>query len=779
MSLTRVGPENLEVTTLLLQPSQSYTTSSLGSTGSIKLVLKPSSALKGFTRAGVFGSSKYIEDVGVTADDDLLYSASTVVDTNITGILENYLTSVNSSQRELRQTVTFFPTSSFSPGTSGMSPSAVGAPVAVEGVFNIEDTLQHEYFQRKVIRNCLIPDQIVQNPRSNYAYTNYHCLNFMSTSNTPSGSSLIYPSLNDEYKLTGSFTINFFIKPRAQINASDPYPVGSIMHMTSSFCVSLHSASLGADGKVDKFRLMFQTNTATNIQPRDIVLSALPAGVFLTPAVLSRDEWHRVTIRWSPERSDGRGSININGNVTPIDFANLTHGSCKALFVGNYYRSIDDPAKFFNPTESIINGTEQYTLFATDPTPFTFPAPLNAELHQISMFNRYLDDSSINNIASLTSVTSSIGVGPVFYLPVVFTGSAPKEYNNYYSPTLTQRTSTDSPTNYRLALGYNSNFPNIQNFLVEEVRKYLPRAYGFSSTSTAASYDLRTSDTDNVILGASTSNRKRSFTILPCDNGSFSPVFVKSNKDTRFFYDDRKDYDETIISLNNWANERQAFLEAGKFYAAIDYSGTSTYLPLFQNRNAVYGSGATSFSLSPDRSLDAPAIFTIPTPFYGTRIVPGTFTMSDTSVSGSGGLRLTLRDDGIGNLYRCDTHSTPAMWNRVGAIFYDHGLVCILSPHLPYFGRAGFSMDFRGETRKVVASYTVIAGPGEFNLSKNKTYKAFPPTQLISEAADEFVYITGINLHDENLNVIMRAKLAQPIKKRDYDEIAFRLRYDF
>ena len=91
----------------------------------------------------------------------------------------------------------------------------------------------------------------------------------------------------------------------------------------------------------------------------------------------------------------------------------------------------------------------------------------------------------------------------------------------------------------------------------------------------------------------------------------------------------------------------------------------------------------------------------------------------------------------------------------------------------------GFNMNFRGETRKVVASYTVIAGPGEFNLSKNKSYKAFPPTDLISEAADEFVYITGINLHDDNLNVIMRAKLAQPIKKREYDELAFRLRYDF
>ena len=43
----------------------------------------------------------------------------------------------------------------------------------------------------------------------------------------------------------------------------------------------------------------------------------------------------------------------------------------------------------------------------------------------------------------------------------------------------------------------------------------------------------------------------------------------------------------------------------------------------------------------------------------------------------------------------------------------------------------------------------------------------------------KFTYIDGINLHDDNLNVIMRAKLAQPVKKRNSDEILFKIKEDF
>jgi hypothetical protein len=105
--------------------------------------------------------------------------------------------------------------------------------------------------------------------------------------------------------------------------------------------------------------------------------------------------------------------------------------------------------------------------------------------------------------------------------------------------------------------------------------------------------------------------------------------------------------------------------------------------------------------------------------------------------------------------------------------------VAILTPHLPYFGKNSFEMNFKGEVKRSVANFTVPASPGIANSSFNETYKAFPPTNLRSEQAEDFTYITGINLHDKNLNVVMRAKLAQPVQKREGDELVFRLRYDF
>ena len=41
-----------------------------------------------------------------------------------------------------------------------------------------------------------------------------------------------------------------------------------------------------------------------------------------------------------------------------------------------------------------------------------------------------------------------------------------------------------------------------------------------------------------------------------------------------------------------------------------------------------------------------------------------------------------------------------------------------------------------------------------------------------------FVYISGINFHDDNMNVIARAKLAQPIIKRENDKILFKVSFD-
>ena len=48
-----------------------------------------------------------------------------------------------------------------------------------------------------------------------------------------------------------------------------------------------------------------------------------------------------------------------------------------------------------------------------------------------------------------------------------------------------------------------------------------------------------------------------------------------------------------------------------------------------------------------------------------------------------------------------------------------------------------------------------------------------------NDVDSEFVYITGIYFHDDNMNVIMKANLAQPVVKRDEDDFLFRVKLDF
>ena len=89
------------------------------------------------------------------------------------------------------------------------------------------------------------------------------------------------------------------------------------------------------------------------------------------------------------------------------------------------------------------------------------------------------------------------------------------------------------------------------------------------------------------------------------------------------------------------------------------------------------------------------------------------------------------------------------------------------------------TLSFKGEQRTPVMVLNIPCPAGLINSSSNPTYEPFPVTQFVNEREDRFVYITGINLHDENLNVIMRANLAQPIAKRDSDEFMFRIKFDF
>ena len=200
-------------------------------------------------------------------------------------------------------------------------------------------------------------------------------------------------------------------------------------------------------------------------------------------------------------------------------------------------------------------------------------------------------------------------------------------------------------------------------------------------------------------------------------------------------------------------------------FASADWNAISA-LPYF---------GATG-----DSSSNLVSLFQISNLYYGDRIMPKTFTLIDSNFTGSNGaLKLTLKDDGVGGIYRADCLTPHAEWNNVGNILYNEGIIFIKSPHIYRIGKENFEIGLTGYRDVHVMHISVPCPAGQINVSHNPTFKPIPPSLDPNETAEEFVYITGIDLHDDNLNVIARATLAQPLMKRISDEFLFRIKIDF
>ena len=166
--------------------------------------------------------------------------------------------------------------------------------------------------------------------------------------------------------------------------------------------------------------------------------------------------------------------------------------------------------------------------------------------------------------------------------------------------------------------------------------------------------------------------------------------------------------------------------------------------------------------------------------FYGQRIDPGTFRVRDPFYTCSrGNISITLRDDGQGGLYRADCLTKQAHWANVGNIFYDEGVGIIKSPHIAHFGEDYFDCDFAGKQNVHIMTVNAFAPASSVNSSSNPSYLPLSATLNANDSAPEFTYVTSVNLHDENFNVLMRANLAQPITKRWVEEYLIKIKMDF
>lgn len=767
MSIHKIDRRDRETFTVLLYPRRSYSSGSLGVTGSINILARGSSIQKDVRRLSAFNDISY-------DDTDLDAFLRDLVDgggTDIEDGLEKYMSLVNERATTLRNDVTAEIVRKV-PGTS----------------FN------DNMLAKSVIRNIMMGDQRSSGPSMNYAYSNYHSLNFMTGSGLPEDGCLMYPNTGSQYTMTGAFTFDFYVNPRYHFEET-----GVIAYLSSSFVLSLFTGSLkDGNNEADSFGLRLQLSHSADTNPQIATPGVFPNDLIFESDsnALRKNHWHHVAVRWGTTDNEfGTGSFivdSIEKGVFYIPSSSLNAGEVgEVLCIGNALVGGGDQSLLFNQNVADRDGVLRMNASTTAHSNIDALHPLNAEIHDFKIFDTYRTNaqivtSSIQGPSSLTNLR--------FYLPPFFIRTSPSRSfvgdhgGVLITPFQEEDGTTRHPFNVKLSFGVGGRDINLENFVRDIVTDTSPRLFMLTGSTINETTDVLTA---NQFLRATGSFEKRQITLLPCDNGLFKPDF--SHLKVESIRDNGR---PSIISENGLYTDDQGVLNLGlinlsdlitqsgatEFSGIFDVSGTlldDIAGPSPTNLSASANTGLTVYQRTLDPSSNEIIIFDISNMFYGHNIRRGTFKLYDEAFfSSSYGKPMTLRDDGNGNIYRADASTKHATWASVGNIFYDDGIVLIKSPHIADFGAEQFEATFEGEHSVHTTKYYLVADADIANSSSNPSFLALS-SSLAHDDDDAPVLLTGINFHDKNMNVIMRSNLAQHIYKKNSDRISFRPKLDW
>jgi len=800
MSLLRITDLNIERFEVNAHPKRTFTSSSnTGPAGTVKLFADNSSAVADVVstnKSSAFFSDQVIETARAGAQ--LAASSGSAF-----SALDAYLTTVNAVTQSVRSRKEQEVIRS-KPGT----------------------VLNKNFMKKRVVQNTLFPYYKYKYPTCDWAFTNYNSINFVTGADLPTDSVLIYPAGTGTfaqenlnlYAPDRGFTFDFYVNPRyTQTQDGEDIKAGTILHMSSCYAISLVTGSeVGLDGRTKGFRVLFQLSQSAEIQPSKFALdgSSITTNspiksdlVFAsTDNSLQLNNWHHVAIRWGGVAfQGGTGSISIDGSVDSIfaiPSASVMQSSMNtvggpgdpdALFVGNFYEGtntgINQIAGFFNTVAAENEGVKLFNPSLTqDPGDAVFAHPLNAEVHDLKIYSEYKSDKAIKSNA-ITG--SALEPALQFYLPPFFTKeSLPRQI--LQTPFFATKGKTNDPFNVALSFGIGSLSINLENYVRDFATGNYPRLFNLSSSAINTSFHEENRD-GNFILYKNNSHAKRNITILPNDNGKFFPNFellasgttnakpVSGSAEDKFvdFYGTRN---LQLVSLKDMVNFQfaPAFTSTGELEPGSTFKELLVADPENIDPGVSPGNILTVLQRTRDNSSNEIAIFDISNMFYGDRIKPGTLVLTDNSITGSAGkMSITVKDNGLGSIHRADTNTAVANWANIGNVLYEEGLIVIKTPHIPFFGKDGFTISFEGDRTVYVLEILVPAERTSLDASTNPSYKPLKPTDYDSELAEKFSYLTGMQLHDDNLNVIMRVNFAQPVVKRVEDRLVVRARLDF
>lgn len=635
------------------------------------------------------------------------------------------------------------------------------------------------------IRKVLMPFHKHRYQNCDFSYTNYNTLNFVKNDTFPTGSALLYPNSASVYDISDKFSLNFWINPRY----SDPgeYQVGTIFHLSSSIAVSIFSGSSKDEtNAASDFKILLQLSQSADTPPSsvDINLSSPYPNdlIFTSSHTLSKNNWHNVHIQWSKDYNNSTGSIFIDNNRTDFHIPSSSIGapsnnSPAGIVIGNYFN--EETATFGNILNETVGAKQGfYGMSAGSDPVFTetmFNHALNAEIHEIKLFNKVFFEEDRKKIMN-KGVKNFNNL--IFYLPPFFYPKSPT-YDVIQTPFEKTSTTTDDPFNVAFSFGVNGKLINLQNFTRDFANGIYPRNLQMEPETINSTIQDITAD---QYVYSSGSILKRNMLILPNDNGLFSPdysIFANEvvSSSIKFKMDNDSIIDYSIVKLED-------LVASSSLYPGLIFEGGEIFDKIVgaspENPGVNPGSVLTIAQRTRDLSSNEITVFDITNLYYGNRINPETFTLYDSGLTGSEGkVKIRLRDNGLGSLYRADALTKHAKWNNVGNVLYDEGIVVVKSPHLFYFCKDRTEAEFRGDQNIHTMMLNVPVYANMFNSSSNPTFQQIAPSTAASDTELNTIYVTTVNIHDENFNIIMKANLSQPIIKTDEDEFIIRLKEDF
>jgi hypothetical protein len=768
LSIVKLGRDNFERFSVVARPRRTFSSSSAGVTGSVPVFARSSTIEKDIDKP-VFSDSPLTTDDPETIRQSIVGSSGSV---NILAGMESYLSGVNA-----------------------LTVSAAKSKRVESLRFETPFTLNSDFLRKSNVRQILFPYYRVKNSFAHWAFTNYQCLNFFTSSDVPSDTVLIYDNgvttgSRGPYTPNESFGLECYLNPRYQNDAStQKYAPGVVYHLSSTFSLSLCSgSSKDSNGLVDKFKLMLQLSSSAEVRPDRATAGSYT--FFSDDNCLDLNSWHHVVVRWSPDYDNGSGSFVVDGqergsfhissrSIAPV-FSGVGTQDQDVLFIGNFY---DGPNSGSNGTVNFVQD------IGTLPS-YTFDFPLKAEAHEFRIWGKYLNDDLLETYRTIgTGATNPDDL--LFYLPVLFTKESPSR-QVLVTPFQTTLQATVDAHNVSMSFGVGGHEINVENFTREFVQGRYPTLHNL--TGSEITWNVTDFEEANTLLYATGSFAKRNLTVLPCDNGLTRPDYSilapgglenhpTGDSALSKYVNDFGNLDLSLVSLNN-------LIPTSSLYPGLIASDAGMPSSISQeiegvgpdnlNSDSSAGDVLSIFQRQRDNSSNSVVFFDTSNLFYGGRVHPTSLEIVDSSITGSGGkIRMTLRDNGRGGLYRADSHTPHANWSGIGTVLYDEGIAVVKSPLIFPFGKDQFEISMRGERQVHVMEIAVPCPAGQINSSSNPTFIPLIASDDPDERSIGPVIITGLNLHDDNMNVVARVSLAQPIIKRSEDRYLFRIKMDW